>query len=57
MSVFAQYPDFLARTWSTGRADALEEVEVPWVFCQFAQYSVSDDCVDVLALSQVSSLL
>ena len=54
--LFAQYPDFPARTWSTGSADALEEVEVAWVFCQFAQYSISDDYVVVLALNQVSSL-
>ena len=53
---FAQYPDFPARTWSTRGTGALEEVEVSWVFCHFAQYNISDAHVVVLALSQVSNI-
>ncbi|KAI1782701.1 hypothetical protein LXA43DRAFT_905041, partial [Ganoderma leucocontextum] len=54
---FVRYPDFPARTWSTQGTNTLEEVEVSWVFCHFAQYSISDAHVVVLALSQVSNMI
>ena len=50
---FAQWAEFPAQTWSTrGSADALEEVQLPWIQSHFAQLSISKDDVVVLDLSR-----
>lgn len=51
---FARWPDFPAKMWSSTIDNSLEEVEVNWVFCQFAQYAVDGELV-VVMLPRVSA--
>ncbi|KAI1789372.1 hypothetical protein LXA43DRAFT_892979, partial [Ganoderma leucocontextum] len=51
---FAQWPEFLARIWSTkGDANTLEEVQVPWIHSHFTQLSISNGDIVVLDLKRV----
>lgn len=50
---FARWPDFPARIWSTRMEDTMEKVEVSWVFSHCCQYTISEDHVVILDISQV----
>jgi hypothetical protein len=50
---YRHYPHFAASLYSAALAPDLEQVEVDWVLCHFAQWLFSPDHVVVVMLSQV----
>ena len=50
--IFAKYPHFPMKLYSSKLADSLEVVEIDWIFSHFARYNVSAEDVVVLPLSR-----
>lgn len=53
--VFAAYPHFPAKLYSTQLIENLEHVKIPWVMSHYASWIVSPREVVVLSLCQVCS--
>ena len=53
--VFAAYPHFPAKLYSTQLIENLEHVKIPWVMSHYASWVVSPREVVVLSLCQVCS--
>ena len=54
---FTTYPHFPAKTYSLTLSETLEAVELAWIHTHYAHWAISDDCVVVLSLSHVHSLV
>jgi hypothetical protein len=52
---FAAFPEFPARIYSLALDDALEEVELIWLVCHYARWTMTSELCVVLALLRVSA--